>query len=519
MTAALVVLFLGLSAVTRAETPTDPTSLRIRTIKVTRSNVFLPAAAQSNRTARLANGFHVLTRERVVRRELLFSEGDEVDTDLLAASERRLRGLGIFSDADITTETVSNETVDVLVHVHDQWSLIPGFNVGGGGGILELGLTLHDYNIFGRGEHLFVQALHETDVGTTWAAGFDDPQFLDTHWVLDGGLATGPLIESVAMALTRPFYGPDVMHAYGLSGFWYDAIIREFEGGEEVSRYREEAAGGNIHYTRAFGKRFAKNKVGLSYGVDDRRVSDLGSLTTQDIPADELVAETTLSLSHGVKRYVRDRRINGLRRLEDIKLGRKTSLSVGRAGFPIPVGVRRWDLAASHSENFTAGKSRYLRLKAEVSSLIIRDTIVTARGRYYDRIAERLTLAAHIKLDVARDLEAGSQLLLGGDSGLRGYPAREFAGDKRLQMNLETRWFPRFKLLSIEVGPVAFIDSGYVWQEGQSIDLADLRYSAGFGLRLGASKFAGSPMLRLDAGYAFDDLGHYPFSLGFGQLF
>ena len=158
-------------------------------------------------------------------------------------------------------------------------------------------------------------------------------------------------------------------------------------------------------------------------------------------------------------------------------------------------------------------------MKAEVSSLIIRDTIVTARGRYYDRIAERLTLAAHIKLDVARDLEAGSQLLLGGDSGLRGYPAREFAGGKRLQMNLETRWFPRFKLLSIEVGPVAFIDSGSVWQEGQSIDLADLRYSAGVGLRLGASKFAGSPMLRLDAGYAFDDVERFPVSLGFGQLF
>jgi len=108
------------------------------------------------------------------------------------------------------------------------------------------------------------------------------------------------------------------------------------------------------------------------------------------------------------------------------------------------------------------------------------------------------------------DLPDYERFYLGGLNSLRGYDWRdvyvldengdEIGGDKYVQFNVEIL-FPLLKKEGL-VG-LLFYDTGNVYNDGESIDLGDLRETAGFGFRWY------SPMgpIRLERGYIIDDEG------------
>ena len=53
----------------------------------------------------------------------------------------------------------------------------------------------------------------------------------------------------------------------------------------------------------------------------------------------------------------------------------------------------------------------------------------------------------------------------------------------------------------VSLGVLVFYDTGFVWDEGQSIDLADLRHAVGTGLRIALPAVAGTNVLRLTWGF------------------
>ncbi len=68
---------------------------------------------------------------------------------------------------------------------------------------------------------------------------------------------------------------------------------------------------------------------------------------------------------------------------------------------------------------------------------------------------------------------------VGGATSLRGYESGEFKGDRMLSFNTEYR----FPLTDNYWGGVAFIDAGNAWKERSSMNLGDLNWGVGFGLR------------------------------------
>ena len=79
----------------------DETNRHIRQIVILRDDVFAATGDDLKPYQSLMNGLHVETREVVVRAELLFSEGELLDLDLLEATERNLRDLDFFSHVEI----------------------------------------------------------------------------------------------------------------------------------------------------------------------------------------------------------------------------------------------------------------------------------------------------------------------------------------------------------------------------------------------------------------------------------
>jgi hypothetical protein len=136
----------------------------------------------------------------------------------------------------------------------------------------------------------------------------------------------------------------------------------------------------------------------------------------------------------------------------------------------------------------------------------------------------RQTLCASLTYDFAGDTQdLVPQLTLGEDNGLRGYPAREFAGSRFTRLNLEDRIDTGIEVLSIHLGLVAFCDVGWVHGPQQGLSMDDAIRSVGFGLRLGSSNLFGKGVGRLDVAWPLDEVGgnDYGVSVSFavGQVF
>jgi outer membrane protein assembly factor BamA len=140
---------------------------RIREIRIKIAPVFTEQQAMESSLAKFTNDYHILTRESVIRTQILFKEGEVLDQELLEATERSLRGFKFLNKAEVLVVPVDDQSVDVEVKVKDAWSLEPGMNIKGGGGLYSISAHLIEFNLAGYGKKLYAEGIYESNVGTT----------------------------------------------------------------------------------------------------------------------------------------------------------------------------------------------------------------------------------------------------------------------------------------------------------------------------------------------------------------
>ena len=126
--------------------------------------------------------------------------------------------------------------------------------------------------------------------------------------------------------------------------------------------------------------------------------------------------------------------------------------------------------------------------------------------RYIPGFEEDQAWALRFKTGLANSvLPSGQKFRLGGSETLRGYDFGEFSGEYLLLTNVEYRF-----LLEDNFTGVLFGDMGNVWDYDQSIDLGNLRYALGLGLRMDTPV----GQIRLDYGWNDRAEGKPHFSIG-----
>jgi len=126
----------------------------IATIRIDREDVFdLDNPDERHLPFIWADRLHVETREYVIRRELLFQEGDPADPDVLYESERNLRRL-VFLHDNTRIETVARDDgrVDVIVHTRDIWTTRPNVSVSRQGNQTTGRFSFSEQNLGGLGK-------------------------------------------------------------------------------------------------------------------------------------------------------------------------------------------------------------------------------------------------------------------------------------------------------------------------------------------------------------------------------
>lgn len=97
-------------------------------------------------------------------------------------------------------------------------------------------------------------------------------------------------------------------------------------------------------------------------------------------------------------------------------------------------------------------------------------------------------------------------MVLGGDTGLRGYPLRYQSGDKNALLTIEQRFFTDWYPYHLfHVGGALFFDAGRTWGNNAagSQSIGWLK-NVGMGLRLGNDRSSSGKVLHMDLAFPLD---------------
>ena len=396
------------------------------------------------------------TEEFVIRRELLFEEGDTVTTEELEESVQRLRNLGLFRSVEYTLEPTpiraatgsGPEGYRLRLVVDERWTLMPGFGINLGGGVLSYSVSASDINLLGR--FLEVGALYyrfaETHSGAMW---FYDPRFLDQRLLAGLQVRWTNVVRSFRDSLGRP------------------------EGGYLRTR---RSFGALVQ--REFAARLSAG-LSLSIGVD------------------------SYSMSYVPEAYAEAQRANGglpasnlyIPLAANVIWGRVDSDSYLRDGQSLAVAV-------SHSDPVWGAGERVAK--------------ISATARWFRTLPWKSTFGVRGSLASTSASTHEHALSLGGLGGVRGLASSRYHGKYLWLGNAEFR-IPSIDSRWFAMQHVVFLDAAGI--DDRPSQFWDVRAASwGLGIRVLSPKIY-SLLARVDYAFDLVGDGPYALSFGAGQYF
>jgi hypothetical protein len=522
-------LLLGLAlAGARAASGQEP--LRVGEVRIEALDVFTEEEEGRGWLYRAADAIHMETQTRVVRRFLLFHEGDVYDAVLLAQSERNLRALGIFKSVRVQAKTPHDGVVDVDVVTQDAWTTQVQVHLGSSGGETTWSAGLTESNVLGLGKQ--ISFLYDEDVErTNRFLEFHDPALLGPYWA--GGFLWADSSDGnqrrfqlgKAFTSTLDPYSSNVLFDRHLleDRIYADGVIES-----EYSRQRQE-----LRF--AFAEAYAPGPLHagrLTAGIDFVRdtFQPLADRPEDVLPENRDFRYVFVGWETVSTDFVSENYVNRGERVEDFNLGTRLAVEAGVSPRAFGVDQTTWEVAGEASRGWRIGPGSFLRARASFQTRLLpegtQNSIFSGTLTFVWKHPTTLlqTTVAQVQVDRGWNLDKDVQFFADGDHGLRGYRLYAFEGDRRIIINVEHRIFGSAEILQLfSLGAAVFVDSGTAVAPGEPLNFAALKTDAGAGLRIGIARAAFNSVLRLDAAYAFnaDPLGRHGWLVSFssGQAF
>ncbi len=505
---------------TAEETPPDiPPAEQLEAMDATigrivllKENVFdLSNPKENNWLYRLANRWHILTRDSVIRQQLLFREGDLYSQRLLKESARLLRRNDYLYTATVEPLAYEHGVVDVAVRTRDLWTLMPGASISRSGGENDWRVSVSEKNLLGRGMRLRLS--HEEDVdrqATTFE--FSDRNFGHSWVSVMLGLSDKSDGNTYLLDVTRPFYALDARWA---AGFTFRDDKREdrlYELGEEAAEYRHESeyyslfAGWSNGLENGWVRRWTAGVVYDNQAFSESLMPELPAA----IPADRRLVYPYIALELLENDFEVTSNREQIGRPEDFYMGQRLTMSLGYAAEAFGSDRNSIVYAVEGSKGFGDINSKALFLSAKGSGRVddgaAVNTVAEIGVRYYNQISDKRLFFMTLDAKLGHDLDLENPIELGGDTGLRGYPLRYQAGDTSVLFTMEQRyftdWYP-FRL--VRVGGAIFADVGRTWGDNPvGTDSLGWLKDVGFGLRFGPTRGGDHEIIHLDIAFPLD---------------
>ena len=444
----------------------------------------------------LLNALHRTTRPWLIRQELSIQEGDTAHADDLAESERILRHLHIFREVTVTADSDT-----VVVRTADSWTTKPTFGISSHGGVVTGTAGVEDRNFLGtcrtleivydQGEERTSRSLSITDPGasiphTTLALSVSD---YSDGWNWSAGLA-------------RPFQRFEDRVAASGSVLSTSFIDRAYSAGQPYAMWQETDQLANASVSmRVLHSGTSVWRAGVAGDWENRALSPGGIGAVPSIYRSSRYLYLSLHLEHDGRYWIKRRNVDELDRDEDFNLSPRMRLTAGASP-----GLLDTRLAGRLAGSVSAGGalgSGFAMVSAAGESRCEdgwRQTVLTAEARTYTAPAPRTTLSTRVAGALGRRLDAGEEIALDGDHGIRAYRLHAATGTSRIVGNVEARTRLASDVLHVvSVGTAVFWDGGVL---NGPPDGSTFLTDVGAGLRLGLTRASTHTLVRFDVARA-----------------
>jgi hypothetical protein len=509
-----------------------PQARRLRAVRIEAGDVFSADQLEGNLLYRLANLLHATTREEVIAREIWLRPGDAVTRELADEVERNLRRLDLFGAAETELIEEGDRDADLVVRTRDRFSLAAGAGLTRVGGVTRLNVRAAETNLLGTGKQVVLVANRQGEEFTNYVR-FTDPQLFGSWHELEtkvGETEEGWFANFDIVRRPRHLADP-LLFGVGYSGAQEDVDFYRF--GDTAAEVPLRRHGLHLFAGEVTGPRELRTSLGAEVRVDAARYGAAFGPEAARIPVPGDTRAVELGPFLAIEYRPRFDRVQGLDALdyvEDLPLGADLRLAIAgswRDETGAGADLRpRLDVFGRLSASPLA--ATYLTAAAAGDTRLAEDRLLDWHGKLalhaFQLSLPRQTLAASLSFELVGDREGlPRQLTLGEDNGLRGYPAREFAGTRFARLNVEDRIDTGLEVWSVRLGVAPFLDAGWVHDPFAGLSLGEPIRSVGAGLRFGSSHFLGGRVLRVDFAWPLDEVAgrDYGLSVSFalGQVF
>jgi hypothetical protein len=468
----------------------------IRSIKIQRLNPFGPTILDTTRKAKskleiAGNKLHLITREKIISRYLIFSEGDQVDPSIISDNERIIRKLPFIEDARIfIIEVPENpDFVDILVLTKD------AFSIGAGGEISQLdagGVKLFENNLLGIGQELHANFY--------WNGSKDPWYGREIYYLIHnlGGTFIDNRIsyakvfdkESFNIRFDRPFFSPSVKYAGGIQ-FEHASKISKIDMIDSVISSRinynltDLWAGRSIALTSV--KKYSMDRINIVFATRILKTHFFKRPEVTDNTFYEFHNKTLWlsSISITSQFFFRSNLIYSFGRTEDIPHGYLLNFTFGPEFGEFN---RRFYMSMSLSWGGLLRNIGYLYAKGELGGFSnpIKSPdqgIIHFESNYFTNllIVNRFKLRQFLNIDYLRGIQRFSDEFVDieDNAGIHGYHNDLARGTQRAIANYEIVAFSPYYFYGFRFVFFGFADFGLI---SFSQPLFDSKLHSGFGL-------------------------------------
>jgi hypothetical protein len=466
---------------------------------------------------KIANSLHVISKDFIIRREVLIKEGEPYQAILADETARNMRANMPLQVSVVIVVAVKGKTpgkVGILVITKDIWSLRLSFDLAvNPGGLESLLIVPQETNVFGW-QHTVSTRFQYQPESYTFGVGYKIPRFGES-WIgasigatatinrrtgeAEGSSAAISVGQGLYSTRTEWAWGADASYAVGIARRYVNAKVATFDSTTTPNvldnipnEYKSRSAAASFAVTRSFGWGF-KNNFGLSFNVSsaDIRTDDLSRYDPRAaadfvalfIPLGETRVYPALSWASFTNDYLRTLDVNTLALQEDIQLGPNFGASIypvrkalgstrdlvgvsGHAGYSVKMG-----------DGF-AGASLSTVAETEDSGIISDGSVSGGFSVVTPRLGFGRLFANSSFVNRYRNYLRGNTIT-GGDDRLRGYPSNFFIGKDAVFYNLEFR-STSVEILKCALGGVLFYDAA---DAAEGFSMLNAKQSLGFGVR------------------------------------
>ena len=436
---------------------------------------------------RAANSMHTITREQVIRKDLLFKKGDKVDPDVLIRTGQLVISRPYISDVNITVfpNAADSTMVDIYVVTRDKWSISADAGIDGDN---DAYLKIFDDNFLGSGNSLGITTNSNV---RTWKYGgnmfeYRMPNMFGTFF--SGRIVAGKDFDTYSYGLesNREFVQPGI-YAGGFSFFHEKSEFYLRNGDTTInSSYNTYDIWGG----KSWPIKSLNNSVFFTARYAGRDYTDRPQVSASFNPAFHNERSVLASVGLYRENFRIANLIYGYGVSEYIAYGYQFSLT---GGYSWREFGNRWYLGGDFSTGYFTkigyfgwrmGLGSYINNRESsfymttMTSSINYFSNLLGKGRY--KVRQFISLGGvrgwnrlegyheYVKFDRKQEMQA-----------LR----RDAYGANKLTLGTETVVFTPWNIVEFKFAPFFFVDAGFIGENGNFFK-NDFYTTFGFGVRI-----------------------------------